>query len=228
VRWTVRSSAVIDIEREGDVAVVRWRDGENRFNRASVTRWHEVLDELEATQGALAVVVVGEDRFFSNGLDLEGFAADPAGTGAVVDDVHRLFGRLLLFPAYTVAALNGHTFAGGAMLACCADLRVMRQERGYWCLPEADLGLPLTDAMFAAVTSRLPVAVAAEAMNSARRYTADEALAVGIVDLAVPEAQVLPAAIERAASVAAKDRKVITQHKRMLFGEAARICGAAP
>ena len=58
------------------------------------------------------MVVVGEDRFFSNGLDLEGLAADPEGTGAVVEDVHRLFGRLLLFPAYTVAALNGHTFAG--------------------------------------------------------------------------------------------------------------------
>src|SRR5690606_13886824 len=124
--------AVIDIEREGDVAVVRWRDGEHRFNRASVDRWHEVLDELEATEGPLAVVIVGEGKFFSNGLDLDAFAADPEGAGAVVDDVHRLFGRLLLFPAYTVAALNGHTFAGGAMLACCADLRVMRQERGYW------------------------------------------------------------------------------------------------
>ena len=219
---------MIDIEREGDVAVVRWRDGENRFNRSSVDRWHEVLDELEAIEGPLAVAIVGEGKFFSNGLDLEGFAAEPEGARAVVDDVHRLFGRLLLFPAYTVAALNGHTFAGGAMLACCVDLRVMRQDRGYWCLPEADLGLPLTEGMFAAVTARLPVAVAAEAMNTARRFTADEALAVGIVDLAVPEAQVLPAAVERAAAVAAKDRKVIAQHKRMLFGDAARTCGVTP
>lgn len=219
---------MIDIEREGDVAVLRWRDGENRLNQASVGRWHEVLDELEAAEGPLAVVITGEERFFSNGLDLEAFAADPDGAGAVVDEVHRLFGRLLLLPAYTVSALNGHTFAGGAMLACCTDLRVMRQDRGYWCLPEADLGLPLTDAMFAAVTARLPAAVAAEAMNTARRYTADEALAVGIVDVAVPEAQVLPAAVERAASVAAKDRTVIAQHKRMLFGEAARTCGVAP
>lgn len=218
---------MIDIEREGDVAVLRWRDGENRLNRASVDRWHEVLDEVEATEGPLAVVIVGEERFFSNGLDLEAFAADPEGAGPVVDDVHRLLGRLLLFPAYVVAALNGHTFAGGAMLACCTDLRVMRQDRGYWCLPEADLGLPLTDAMFAAVTARLPVAVAAEAMNTARRYTADEALAAGIVDVAVPEAQVLPAALERAASVAGKDRKVIAQHKRLLFGEAARTCGVS-
>ena len=61
-----------------------------------------------------------------------------------------------------------------------------------------------------------------------RRYTAEEALAVGIVDQAVPDAQVLPAAIERAVSVATKDRKVIAQHKRMLLGDAARTCGVTP
>lgn len=216
---------MIDIEQQGDVAVVRWRDGENRFNRASVGRWHEVLDELEAVEGPLAVVVVGEDRFFSNGLDLDAFAADPDEAAVVVDEVHRLFGRILLFPAYTAFALNGHTFAGGAMLACGGDVRVMREDRGYWCLPEADLGLPLTPAMFATVTARLPVATAAEAMNTGRRYSAADALAAGIVEHTAPEAEVLDRAVALAAPLAAKDRKVIAQHKRMLFGDAARTCG---
>ncbi len=216
---------MIDIERVGDVAVVRWRDGENRFNQASVARWHEVLDELEALEGPLAVVVVGEGKLFSNGLDLDAFAAEPDTAGAVVDEVHRLFGRLLVFPAYVVAALNGHAFAGGAMLACCADQRVMREDRGYWCLPEADLGLPLTEAMFATVTARLPVQVAAEAMNTGRRFTAAEALSAGIVDQVAPESDVLARSIELAAAVAPKDRKVIAAHKRLLFADAARTCG---
>lgn len=216
---------MIDIEQQGDVVVVHWRDDENRFNRASIDRWHEVLDELEAVEGPLAVVIVGEGRFFSNGLDLAGLAADRNDATAVVDEVHRLFGRLLLFPAYTVCALNGHTFAAGAMLACCADSRVMRADRGYWCLPEMDLGLPLTEPMFAAVTSRLTVRAAAEAMNTARRYTAAEALDAGLVEHTAPEAEVLPQAIELATPMAAKHRHVIAQHKRMLFGDAARICG---
>jgi enoyl-CoA hydratase/carnithine racemase len=218
---------VLDIDWRDRVAVVRWRDGENRLHRASVDRWHAVLDELEAVEGPLALVVVGEGRFFSNGLDLDALAADRDAARAVVDDVHRLFGRLLLFPAYTVGALNGHTFAAGAMLACCLDARVMREDRGYWCLPEADLGLPLTEAMFAAVTARLPVAVAAEAMNTARRYTAAEARAAGIVEHTAPEAEVLDRAVELAAPLAAKDRSVIARHKQMLFGEAARACGHA-
>lgn len=216
---------MIDIEREGDVAVVRWRDGENRFNQASVARWHEVLDELEALEGPLAVVVTGEGKFFSNGLDLDSFAAAPETAGPVVAEVERLFGRLLVFPAYVVAALNGHTFAGGAMLACGADVRVMREDRGYWCLPEVDLGLPLTQAMLATVTARLTVPVAAEAMNTGRRYTAAEAQVVGIVDHVAPEPDVLDRAIELAAAIAPKDRSVIAAHKRLLFTEAARTCG---
>ena len=216
---------MIEIETQGDVRVLRWQDGENRFNGASIGRWHEVLDELEAVEGPLALVVTGEGKFFSNGLDLDSFAAEPEQAGHVVSEVHRLFGRMLLFPAYTVAALNGHTFAGGAMLACCMDQRVMREDRGYWCLPEADLGLPLTPEMFAAVTSRLTVATAAEAMNTGRRYAANEALAKGLVDHVAPDAEVVDRAVALAAEIAPKDRGVLAAHKRMLFGDAARRCG---
>ena len=216
---------MLTIKRHGDVAVIHWQDHENRFNTASVSRWHEIIDELEATTGPLAVVITGEGKFFSNGLDLDSFAGDPQAAKSVIDGVHRLFGRLLLLPAYTVAALNGHTFAAGAMLACTVDARVMRTDRGYWCLPEVDLGLPLTPPMFAAVTSRLSVATAAEAMNTGRRYTAEDAFAAGIVEHLAAEDQVLERAVAIAAGVAAKDRSVIAEHKRMLFGDAARTCG---
>lgn len=216
---------MIELEHHGDVAVVRWNDTENRFNRSSVDRWHAVVDELVATEGPLAVVVTGTGKFFSNGLDLDSFSADPANAAGVIDDVHRLFGRMLTLPAYVVGALNGHTFAGGAMLACTFDSRVMRNDRGYWCLPEVDLGLPVTPQMFAAVTARLSTATAAEALNTGRRYTADEALAAGIVEHTAAEADVVDAAVAIAAPLAAKDRAVIGEHKRLLFADAARACG---
>jgi len=107
---------IIDVETRGAVHVLRWRDGENRCNAASMARWHEVLGELEGIEGPLALVIVGDGKYFSNGLDLDRFAAKPDEAGPTVEGLHRLFGRLLLFPAYTVAAINGHAFAGGAML----------------------------------------------------------------------------------------------------------------
>lgn len=219
------SEQILRAERRGDVVVVHWVDGENRFNQRSVDRWHELLGELETTEGPQAVVVVGEGKFFSNGLDLDWMNEHPDVAVPMLEDVHRLFGRLLLFPGYLVAALNGHAFAGGAMLSCAADLRVMRSDRGYWCLPEVDLGLPLTAPMKEVVTARLPAPAAADAMMTGRRYDADEALRRGIVDHVAPEAEVLDLAVALAAEIAAKDRGVIAEHKRMLFGESARRCG---
>lgn len=216
---------ILRTERRGDVVVLHWVDGENRFNRRSIDRWHDVLGELESTEGPLALVVVGEGKFFSNGLDLDWMGEHPDQGLGVVEDVHRLFGRLLRFPGYVVAAINGHAFAGGAMLSCAADVRVMRSDRGYWCLPEVDLGLPLTVPMKEVVTARLPLPAAADAMMTGRRYGADEALRRGIVDHAVPEADVLDLAVDLAAEIAGKDRSVIAEHKRLLFEEPARRCG---
>ena len=216
---------MIDLEQRGDVAVLHLVDGENRFNRASVDRWHDVLGELAATDGPLSVVVVGTGKFFSNGLDLEWFAEHPDQAGGVVQDVHRLLGRMLVFPGYTVAALNGHTFAGAAMLACAMDTRVMRTDRGYWCLPEVDLGIPLTVPMQQVISSRLPRATAHDAIMTGRRYAAAEALAAGIVEHTAPEEEVLDRAVALAAPMASKDRDVIAEHKRMLYGEVAAACG---
>ena len=213
------------LESTGPVRVVRWQDGENRFHGPSVDAWHEILDELEAVEGPLAVVVVGEGKFFSNGLDLDwvSTADDPS---SFMASVHRLFGRLLLFPAYTVAALNGHVFAAGAMLSSTFDHRIMRVDRGYWCLPEVDLGLPLTPAMTATVTARLPGPAVADAMLTGRRYDAAAARSIGIVDDTAPEADVLDRAVGVATAMAAKNRAVIAEHKRQLFGAAAAACGA--
>jgi enoyl-CoA hydratase/carnithine racemase len=104
----------------------------------------------------------------------------------------------------------------------------MRSDRGYWCLPEVDLGLPLTDGMYAVVASRMPAATLADAMVTGRRFTAADAHAAGIVEHVAPEHDVEGLALELAGPMAAKDRRVIAIHKRMLFGEAAARCGWTP
>lgn len=214
----------LEIDWSFDVAVMRWSDGENRLRRSSVDAWNAALDELEATDGPVAAVVVGEGKFFSNGLDLEWMGSVPEGRN-FVRDVHLLLGRLLIFPGYLVGALNGHTFAAGAMLSLALDTRVMRRDRGFWCLPEADLGLPLTDSMAACVTAKLPRITAHDAIVTGRRYTADEALAAGIVEHVAGESDVLSSAIELATAMAHKDRATLHSHKKWLYGDAAARCG---
>jgi Delta3-Delta2-enoyl-CoA isomerase len=215
----------LDIRHDGDVVVATWRDGENRLNLDSIAALESLAERVESLDGPCALVLAGEGKFFSNGLDLERFAGDAEQFAATVGRFHVLLGRLYVLPAYTVAAVTGHAFAGGAMLSCAFDHRVMCEDRGYWCLNEAELGLPLTEHMAAAVLARLPRAAAMEAMLTARRYSGPEALAAGIVDELATADTVVDVAVTRAAAVAAKHRRVITAHKRHAFAATALACG---
>jgi enoyl-CoA hydratase/carnithine racemase len=213
-------SAETVVERVGEVTVLRMLAGENRFNPDTLGAIEAALDELERSEQPGALVITGEGKFFSNGLDLEWMgAAPPGGAEDVLRRVHALFARLLVFPTATVAAINGHAFAAGAMLALACDARVMREDRGYFCLPEADIGLPFTPGMTALLKARLSAASAHEAMLTARRYAAAEALAAGIVEAAVPSEQVLEAAVARAAALVGKPRATVVAIKRGLYGE---------
>ena len=173
-------------------------------------------------------MLASDGKFFSNGLDLERFAGDTEQLVATVARFQVLLGRLFVLPAYTVAAVTGHAFAGGAMLSCSFDHRVMRADRGYWCLNEAEIGLPFTEQMAAAVLGRLPRAVALEAMLTARRYSGPEALGAGIVDELAADGDVVEVAVARAADAATKHRRVIAAHKRHAFAGTALACGWDP
>lgn len=219
---------MIDLERhDGGVCVLRMRDGENRFGAEFLARFHAALDEVEKSDGPAALVTTGEGKFWSNGLALGALAGrTPAEIGAYLRDVHRLFARILAFPRATVAALNGHAFAGGLMLALAHDFRVLRADRGFLCLPEVDLRLPLQPGMTALIAARLPAQTAHEAIVTGRRFGGADAVARGIVDEAVAETDVLPRAIERARELAGKDPATVAALKRGLYASALAVLEA--
>jgi Delta3-Delta2-enoyl-CoA isomerase len=223
-----RNDEIIELERRGDVWVLHQRNDENRFNRASIGALHAALDEIESTGGPAALVTTGDGRFYSNGLDLEWLLAGGDETEGFLPDVHRLLGRVLGLDVVTVAAINGHAFAGGAMLASAHDYRVMREDRGYWCLPEVDLGLPLTPGMYAVLAAHVPRPALRVAALTGKRFTGPEALAAGIVDELAAEADVVDRAVVLAAELAGKNRDVIAEHKRLMYGDAMLACGLDP
>jgi enoyl-CoA hydratase/carnithine racemase len=218
---------MIDLDRQGNVFVLQMRGGENRFTTAFLDAFEAALEQIEKTQGPAALVTTGEGKFYSNGLDMPTLAAaGKAGRDGVAEllgRVHRVFARVLAFPRVTVAALNGHAFAGGFMLALAHDLRVMRADRGYLCLPEIDLRLNLQPGMTAVIQAKLRKQAAHEAIVTGRRYGAADALARGMVDEAADEADVVPRAIAPAAELAEKDPTTMAALKRGLHGETLRL-----
>lgn len=210
--------AHVELERDGAVFVLRMVDDDNRFHADSVAEWHAAVDEVEASTGPAALVTTGTGKFYSNGFALEQIIED--GTiGAVIPEALRLFARFLRLPVYTVAALNGHAFAAGAMLAMTHDARVMRADRGFWCLPEADMGVPLAPSMTALIAARLPIATAHRAIMTAHRWGGEDAVTAGIVDEAVAEDQVLARAVELASARAETSREATTALRAGLYGD---------
>lgn len=211
---------MIDLQRDGDVYVLRFDAGENRLGPDFLAAVEGALDAVAKNDGPGALVTAGTGRFYSNGLDLDWLGAHRDEFEPYLRRVHALYARLLTLPMPTVAAVNGHAFAGGAMLALAHDFAVMRTDRGYFCLPEVDLGMSFTPGMSALIRARLSAAAAHEAMITGRRYTADEARAAGIVQRTAAEADVLPAAVELAASLAGKDGTVVGRIRAGMYGPA--------
>ncbi len=193
------------LDRDGDVFVMHLGDGEQRLNPVWVAAVKAFLDEVERTPAPRALVTTASGKIWSNGLDLEWLGANADQIQPFMTSVHELCARFLGSSVPTVAALQGHAFAAGAVLALAHDQRVMRADRGFFCLPEVDIRIPFTPGIGALVMCRIPKLTAHEAMTTGRRYGGVEAAACGLVDEAVDAEHVLHAALERARPLAGKD-----------------------
>ena len=220
---------MIDLQRSGEVFILRIDQGENRFRPDLLEAISSALDEVEAAGSPAALVTTGAGKFYSNGLDLDWMhAQDRDDAAAYMSSVLALFARTLTFPAITVAAMNGHAFGAGAQWALAHDYRVMRDDRGYFCMPEINMGMPLHPGMTALIQARLPHQSAHEVISAGKRYPAEEALARGIVDAVAAEDQVVAQAVELAAPLAEKAHPIMSKLKGDMYPTTLERLGVAP
>jgi len=209
---------MVELTREGNVFVLRMNDGENRFNGASVAALNKALDEVERASTPSALVTTGSGKFYSNGLDLT-WIGGPECTDRpeFIRNVQRLLARLLVFPRPMVAAINGHAFAAGAMMVLAHDFSVMREDRGFFCLPEVDIDIPFTEGMTALIAAKIPQPSLHEACTTGKRYGGADAARVGIVTKAATEEAVLREAIAIADGLAGKSAGTLSAIKKGLY-----------
>jgi enoyl-CoA hydratase/carnithine racemase len=171
--------APVDYVLDETVALVTLNSGENRFNPEFLSAFLGALDAVEQTTDARTLVVrSAHEKIFSNGIDLEWLApvirkGDREAAKAFFLQLNALFARLVSYPLLTVAAITGHAFAGGAILACAFDFRFMRSDRGFFCLPEVDLGIPFLPGMNALLKKAIPRHLLEEMQFTGKRYTAE-------------------------------------------------------
>jgi enoyl-CoA hydratase len=193
------------LEKHDEVVVMQMRSNPvNKMNPAFFADLQNAFDTLDAEFPDLPVVLTGQGSSFSAGLDFED--AFPRFARGDMEEVAEWFAtfraailRVLTCPRRVVGAINGHTFAGGLILAVCCDWRV--GHRGKFALNEVPIGIPMpatyTELLRASVGQR----VTADAVLSGRIYEAPEALTAGFLHALVPEDQVLSTAIAEAARI---------------------------
>jgi enoyl-CoA hydratase/carnithine racemase len=205
------------LDRQGDVFLLHFGEDENRFHPDWIAAVNAALDEVEGADGPRALVTAATGKFYSAGLDLDWLSNNAEQVQGYIVSVHTLFARVLSLPLITVAAIQGHCFAAGAMLSLAHDFRVMRADRGYWCLPEVDINIPFTRPMSALIQARLTPQTAHEAMLTGRRYGGSDAAAAGIIDRDVAEDQVRPTALEIAQAHAGKAGDTLATIKARMY-----------
>jgi enoyl-CoA hydratase/carnithine racemase len=202
------------LERKGPIATVTLSRPDRRNSLSD-----EMLTELVATFAALrdddatrVVIVTGAPPIFSAGADApfkRGMSEEERRRmfTARKSQFRRLFERanVLLenLEQVTVGAVNGHAVGGGWGLALACDFRLAAAEAEFW-IPEVDLGVPLGVASTTRFVRFVGPARAKEIIIGGRRYSAAEALALGLVNEVHPGARLAEAARAYAERLAAK------------------------
>jgi enoyl-CoA hydratase len=140
------------------------------------------FDDLQRSD-TKAIVLTGKGKIFSAGVDLKRLSAGGAEyVRRFLPALHRLYEAVFFHPKPVVAAVNGHAIAGGCVLACCADRRLMAQAAGRIGVTEILVGVPFPALAFEVVRFAVPPRYLPEFTLLGATYATDEALRRGWVD----------------------------------------------
>jgi enoyl-CoA hydratase len=210
------SRALTTLDRQGDVAILRMTRGKgNAMDTEFLIALREAFDQV-ARSDARALVLTGAGAIFSAGVDLPKLLqGGRAGLERFLPELSACFCALFEFPRPAIAAINGHAIAGGCILACACDRRLMSRGPGRIGVPELRVGVPFPLVPLEIVRFAVPH-VASELALRGRNYAAGEALERGLVDELVEPARLLERALEMANDLASIPTASFARTKRDL------------
>ena len=210
------------LSQEGPAYLLDLGPDENKLTPTWMEEVNCYLDTVVSSPEPAVLITFGTGRFYSNGFDIAWLAENIERIAECTIEVQSLLSRMLTLPVPTIAAINGHAFGAGAMLALAHDFRLMRDDRGFFCLPEIDIAVPFNDGMIALIQAKLNPSAALLSMTTAKRFGGIEAERVGIVDAAVTNASLLADAKQQVLPFAGKNRAILGSIKAAMFSDVVR------
>ncbi len=196
---------MIHRERKDGTLVLRMEHGKvNAIDVELLGELSAAVSEAAGDPAVRAVVLTGTRGCFSAGVDL--FRVVNGGRAYLDVFLPALNGTLqalFALPKPVVAAINGHAIAGGCLVACACDYRIMADGPGRTGVPELLVGVPMPAVPMELLRAVLPPQTLQYLLVTGRTVQAYEAVARGIVDEYAPESDVLPRALALAATLGA-------------------------
>ncbi len=205
---------MIDVASHDGIALLTMRHG--KANALDIEFCEALTARFTDLRGgnAKAVVLTGQGRIFSAGVDLKRISAEDADyIRRFLPALHRLYDAVFFHPKPVVAALNGHPIAGGAVLAACADRRVMANDGGRIGVTELLVGVPFPALAFEIVRHATPPYFFSETILSGATFPAEVAVHRGWANEAVEAARLMERAMIAAQELAALSPPAFAQTK---------------
>ena len=172
--------SILEWKKDGIVAVLTMTNGENRHNPTFTDSILNAFDEIEKDENISSVVIASNDpKNWSQGIDLPWLTSvfnnkDYQAIKDFMYGLNKIFKRILLYPMPVIAAINGHAFGDGAIMACACDFRFMKSSKGFFCFPEIDISIPFLPGMICLVKKAFPYYKVEEAVYAGKRFGAKE------------------------------------------------------
>lgn len=159
------------------------RGRSNPINHEMVQELTACVQDLDKDNEIGGLILTGKDGFFSSGIDLiEAYGYDQEQIRVFWTDFMRLQTVLASFAKPLVAAISGHSPAGGCIMAICADYRIMQEGKYIIGLNEVPVGIIVPDSVFHTYSFWLGKRLAYQYLMEGKLLNVSDALSVGLVD----------------------------------------------
>ena len=191
----------VQTTRRGTVAVVTLtRPPANVMDAAGLNELSDEIERLGTDPDVGGIVITGDGRVFSAGLDLKAIGAlDPAGQEALIEALNRAFLAVYACPRLVVGAINGHAIAGGLVLALCCDVRLVADVALRAALAEVSVGVVFPVGAIEVVRNELAGAARRRLVLRGEIVDGESGVELGVFDRRVPAADLLETAVAEAA-----------------------------
>ncbi|HEY7246558.1 MAG TPA: enoyl-CoA hydratase/isomerase family protein [Xanthobacteraceae bacterium] len=208
---------MIELTQQDGMAILRMADGKaNAMSLEFCELLTARLEELHAS-AARAIIITGQGRIFSAGVDLVRLL--DGGVPYIrrfLPALCKMLAAVFACQKPLVAAVNGHAIAGGCVLACAADRRLMGQEAGRIGVTELPVGVPLPQIALEIMRCATAPEHFADVLLSAATYAPADALRRGLIHEIVDPGILLQRALDRADALAALPPAAFAVTKRQI------------